>query len=130
MKSKNNKNFFIILSVVILVVLVLLVYFFIIRDESKTLENEIDKIQSNLGQSQAEKLAIDANQDWVVDLQPDYNIEIVSSSFKEGVWTISLKLWIDKTTAPLQDQKGFILEYNVNDLTGDVEKNPKRTNLN
>ncbi len=121
----KNKNYFVLGG--ILIILIILAVFLLFNP----LENSNPNIpfNTNLNKAEAEQLALDTNQDWVVDLQPDYNVEVVETTFSQGIWNVDLKLWIEKTTAPLSDQKGFILEYKVNDSSGEVQKNPVRVDL-
>lgn len=128
-KSKKiNKNHIIAISVIAIILLFAIL--FVLSNSPGDIEESIDKVQSNLGQDQAEQLAIVANQDWLVDLQPYYSVEVVDTTLQEGMWTVSLKLWDERDVATPADKKGYILAYKVDDATGEVMKNPLRTDLN
>lgn len=123
-----TKNMKIAISIIVVIILAIILFF--VFYPSQSLEDELDMIQSNLGKAEAEQLAINANQDWVVDLQPYYSVEVVNTTLEQGMWTVSLKLWTDEETTNMRDKIGYILDYKVEDATGEVMKNPKRTDLN
>ena len=125
--KKINKNQIIAISVVAVVLLIIIIW--LLTSSPESIDENIDMIQSNLGKVQAEQLALAANQDWVVDLQPDYKVEVVDTTLENGIWTVNLRLWMDKEVCSPLDKNGFILAYKVHDATGEVDRNPQRTLL-
>ena len=117
----ENKSLVIVVAVAVIIIAIIAVLSMVSLDQTLK-ENETS--QQKISQEQAEQLALDANYDWVLELNSLGRHELWDSNLQETIWVIRVRNY----QRP-EDQIGYLLLYRVNAFTGEVEINPVREEI-
>lgn len=122
---KNKQITFIVIAAVVLVALIA-IFSFVSLDKTMDENEQTGPIVTpKITQSQAEQAALDANYDWVLELNSLGRAEVYSAAIEGNLWKVKVRNY----QRP-EDQKGFLIVYDVDLYSAEVDNNTKREEVN
>lgn len=120
----ENKNIVVIVAIAVVLIVAIAVFSFISLDQTIE-DNEEESAPQLLTQQEAIQLALDANYDWVLELNALGRAEADTAVLEGNTWVVKIKNY----QRP-EDQKGFLIVYRVDALAGEVSNKTTREEVN
>lgn len=125
---ESNKKITLIVIAAVVVISLIAVFSFMSLDKTLDENNQQQTgpiITPELTQEQAEQAALDANYDWVLELNSLGRAEVYDANLEGNTWKVRVRNY----QRP-EDQKGYLLVYSVDLYSGAVDNRTTRQEVN